>query len=106
MSALFRPIHAKKWLEYAFQIFLGHARAVVSNREKHAWLPLGADGQIDLDVAAWRTEPDGVANDVPAGASERVRISVFKAYGTRRSQAYGFAKRQCFEVSVSSYFFH
>jgi hypothetical protein len=65
---------------------------------------LTSDGQINLDVATWRTEPDSVANDVLAGASERMRIGVFKENGMRRFQTYGLAKRPRFEVSISGYF--
>src|SRR5258707_1135113 len=81
-------------------MFLWYTRAVVSNREKNAWLAI-TDGQIDLDIAAWRTKPDGVANDVFAGAPQRMRIGVFKDHGIRRFQTYGFANCLCFEVDDS-----
>src|SRR5882672_2795643 len=86
-------------------MFLWHTGAAISNREKHASLTVTTDDQIDRDLAAWRTEADGVANDVLARASERMRIGIFKDHGIRRFQTYGFAKRLCFEVSVSNNFF-
>ena len=87
-------------------MLLWHAWAAISNREKHASLNVAADDQIDLDLAAWRTEADGVANDVLARASECMRIGILKDQAIRRFQTYGFAKRPCFEVSVSNNFFN
>ncbi len=86
-------------------MLLWHTWAAISNREKHAWLTVTSDDEIDLDLAAWRTEADGVANDVLARASERMGIGIFKDHGIRPFQTHGFAKRLCFEVSVSNNFF-
>src|SRR5260370_29479907 len=100
----FRPIQSKRRLEYVFQMLLWHTWAAISNREKHASLTVTTDDQIDLDLAAWRTEADGVANDVLARASERMRIGIFKDHAIRRVQAYAFAKLLVCEVSVSNNF--
>src|SRR5258706_14016181 len=86
-------------------MLLWHAWAQIPNRAKHASLTVTNDDQIDLDLTACRTEADGVANDVLARASERMRIGIFKDHAIRRFQTYGFAKRLCFEVSVSNNFF-
>ena|ERR1700675_3959105 len=86
-------------------MFLWYTWAAVSNGEKHAGLTITTDGQIDLDLAAWRTESDGVTDDILDGASERMRICVFKDHRIRPFQTYEFAKRLCFEVSFSSYLF-
>ena len=82
----FRPIQSKKRLEYVFQMLLWHAWAAISNREKHASLNVAADNQIDLDLAAWRTEADSVANDILARASECMRIGIFQEHGISRFQ--------------------
>ncbi|MDQ1473958.1 MAG: hypothetical protein QOJ99_5438 [Bryobacterales bacterium] len=96
-------IKPEKWLEDSLQMFVGHAWAAVANREKHALFRLTADSQIHLDIAAWRTEPDGVANYVLAGASECMRIGICQNYRGRRVQAYGFPKRLRLEVPFGSY---
>src|SRR5260370_20562386 len=86
-------------------MLLWHAWAAISNREKHASVNVTNDDQIDLYLAAWRTEADGVANDVLARASECMRIGIFKEHRIRRFQTHRFAERLCFEVSVSDNFF-
>ena len=66
------PLDAEERLEDVAEGLARHARPVVADGELR---PVAMTGELDLDDAVLRRVPDGIAQDVLAGAAEQLAVA-------------------------------